>query len=31
MLDTTMRKQTYFDLHNDDIWMILRLIDIINL
>ena len=28
MLDTTMRKQTYFDLHNDDIWMILRLIDI---
>ena len=28
MLDTTMRKQTYFDLHNDGIWMILRLIDI---
>jgi hypothetical protein len=22
MLDTTMRKQTYFNLHNDDIWMI---------
>jgi hypothetical protein len=28
MLDTTMRKQTYFDRHNDGIWMILRLIDI---